>query len=426
MQVMRPNEGVYLMPVVWYFAPEGAKTLQGVNAFTSGVWDRDKLELAPTLGAQKPYSSPYYNGKNQWGYTGQCQIGTPEQFQFGLTQADLEAPTKPLPFCCDGIGPLWFDCPFYPEGLPSHLVLFMTQIFPGPWPFPELLEETILDYEGNCNYIVRLEDNPPYYSGAFWSLSLTAGNSILELVSFHPPWSQRWTGLHLIDYPLQMVATTHTGTPPADFFSNLVTLYQYPFNPMTQTIVLAGDVNGSADLVTSGCTIINALANVVGAGSAGDATHVPQITIDSKGRVIALANVAIAAGAVSIGDAIGGSTPTAVLMVDGGGNLADTPNLEWSGAALVIVGSVQATAAGVTAGLFGDGASHVAALATGGAAANLTDGVNTLILCDGTNSIGYNPTTVSDWAGPPPSDALKAIDRLAAWMQSNFPGLPKP
>jgi hypothetical protein len=103
MQVVTPGQGVYLMPVVWYFAPVGAKTYYGFNAFVSGNWDRDRPELPPQLGAQPPYASPYYGGDNPWGYVGQCVIGSPDQFAGGLTLAEATGPSRPLasiPLCC--------------------------------------------------------------------------------------------------------------------------------------------------------------------------------------------------------------------------------------------------------------------------------------------------------------------------------------
>jgi hypothetical protein len=100
MQVENPRDGVYLMPVVWYFAPEGAKTYMGVTAFTAGVWDRDIPSLPPQLGEQPPYAFPYYSGENVWGYRGICTIGSAEAFATGLTADDLAAPVQPFPECC--------------------------------------------------------------------------------------------------------------------------------------------------------------------------------------------------------------------------------------------------------------------------------------------------------------------------------------
>lgn len=101
MQIGDPFDGAGLtIPIVWYFAPDGAKTYYGVNAFTSGVWDRDTPALPPQLGEQPPYAFPYYGGENVWQYTGQCIVGTPDQFANGLSAADLRAPPAPLPECC--------------------------------------------------------------------------------------------------------------------------------------------------------------------------------------------------------------------------------------------------------------------------------------------------------------------------------------
>ncbi len=100
MQIEQPSEGKYDMPVVWYHAPKNAKTFRGVNAFTSGIWDRDTPAQPPELGEQPPYGYPYYGGENQWGYIGQCKVGTDDQFANGLTADDIENPPEPLPACC--------------------------------------------------------------------------------------------------------------------------------------------------------------------------------------------------------------------------------------------------------------------------------------------------------------------------------------
>lgn len=109
MQIAQPGAGPYLMPIAWYFAPPGAKKFSGFNAFTSGVWDPDKIVLPPIVGEQPPYETPYYNGANIWGYTGQCVVGTPQQFAEGLTAADLAATPAPVPTCCTpGVPGLFF------------------------------------------------------------------------------------------------------------------------------------------------------------------------------------------------------------------------------------------------------------------------------------------------------------------------------
>lgn len=110
MQVEDPEQGTYLMPIAWYFAPADALTFFGVNAFTSGVWDRDQVELPPQLGEQPPYGYPFYNGLNIWGYVGQCRLGTDSQFANGLSAADLVAVPPAIPACCAPAltGQLWF------------------------------------------------------------------------------------------------------------------------------------------------------------------------------------------------------------------------------------------------------------------------------------------------------------------------------
>jgi len=110
MQIGRPSEVQRTIPVAWYFAPPGAKTFYGVNAFVSGLEDRDTPALPPLLGQQPPYASPYSTGQNVWGYLGQCKVGTDEQYADGLSAADLAAPPAPIPACCAApkIGQTWF------------------------------------------------------------------------------------------------------------------------------------------------------------------------------------------------------------------------------------------------------------------------------------------------------------------------------
>jgi hypothetical protein len=152
MQVERPSEGQYLMQVKWYFAPSGAKTFYGLDAFSSGIWDRDRPALPPLLGEQPPYESPWYNGKNVWGYVGQCMIGTAEQYADGLTAADLAAPPafSSIPACCKPAsvaGPAigftfdWPDPQFsYPvdPGFTGFRFDFLDPSPPGPGPIVEL------------------------------------------------------------------------------------------------------------------------------------------------------------------------------------------------------------------------------------------------------------------------------------------------
>jgi microcystin-dependent protein len=127
MQIEQPDQGTYFMPIAWYWAPDGAKTYYGENAFTSGVWDPNKVQLPFALGEQPPYAFPEYNGENIWGYVGQCVIGTPEQFAVGLTAADLDAIPDPVPACCAParLGQCWFlrnNLPPKNAGLPTGFV----------------------------------------------------------------------------------------------------------------------------------------------------------------------------------------------------------------------------------------------------------------------------------------------------------------
>jgi microcystin-dependent protein len=110
MQIEQPDQGTYLMPIAWYWAPDGAKTYYGESAFSPGIWDPEKKTLPVQLGEQPPYASPIYDGANIWGYVGQCVIGTPQQFAQGLTAADLAAIPAGIPACCAPArtGQQWF------------------------------------------------------------------------------------------------------------------------------------------------------------------------------------------------------------------------------------------------------------------------------------------------------------------------------
>lgn len=110
MQIVTPGEGTYMMPIAWYFAPPGAKTFYGVNAFARGFEEGEHTDLPPVLGNQPPFASPKWSGANLWGYTGQCRVGTDEQFANGLSAADLAAIPPGMPTCCatPRTGQAWF------------------------------------------------------------------------------------------------------------------------------------------------------------------------------------------------------------------------------------------------------------------------------------------------------------------------------
>lgn len=100
MQISTPSDGRHVIPIVWYFAAHNAKTYRYVHTFGPGIWDREKIAQPPLLGEQPPYARPYYNGENVWGYTGQCVIGTPDQFLNGLSARELATNPPPKPACC--------------------------------------------------------------------------------------------------------------------------------------------------------------------------------------------------------------------------------------------------------------------------------------------------------------------------------------
>jgi hypothetical protein len=166
------------------------------------------------------------------------------------------------------------------------------------------------------------------------------------------------------------------------------------------------------------------------ASTEGDATHVPVVTVDAKGRVTSLTAVAIAAGGVSIGDSIGGGTATELLFVDGSGDLGQDSRMTFSianGLTLstcrlsVLLGFSTFPAIHATE-VFGSSVTFCQL----GNAAVFSDGTHTVSVCDGTNNVSYTPGTSTDWLSTPPSDVWLALDRLAAWLRANFPALPKP
>lgn len=152
MQVENPEDGVYLMPVYWFFAPEGAKLYTGVNAFTSGIWDRDTPSLPPELGEQPPYPGPYYTGDNVWGYRGICTIGSAEAFATGLRAEDLAGPVQPFPECCTP------KPAQMPEGIEVDFALLSpgTQVVfdtagPATWTAPEGVTYAMVECWGAGN-----------------------------------------------------------------------------------------------------------------------------------------------------------------------------------------------------------------------------------------------------------------------------------
>ena len=100
MQIGNSPATQYTIPIRWYFAPKGAKTFRGVNAFTAQIWDRGKPFDQFVVGEQNPTGEKWYNGRNVWGYLGQCFIGSLHDYEFGLSAADIANPRPAIPGCC--------------------------------------------------------------------------------------------------------------------------------------------------------------------------------------------------------------------------------------------------------------------------------------------------------------------------------------
>lgn len=121
-------------------------------------------------------------------------------------------------------------------------------------------------------------------------------------------------------------------------------------NTGDQTITLTGDVTGSgtgsfaATLAVSGVT----------AATYGDATHVPQIAIDAKGRVTSATNIVITGGSGGIGDVVGPASAVnnRVAFFDGTtGKLIKDSGLTFSGSntgdqTITLTGDVTGSGAG--------------------------------------------------------------------------------
>jgi hypothetical protein len=89
------------IPVEWYFAPTGAPFLRVPTAFVSSNWDPIRLSGPPDVGEDRLATRKYSKGRNVWGYTGGCRIGTDLQFLQGLSADDLAHPaTAGVPACC--------------------------------------------------------------------------------------------------------------------------------------------------------------------------------------------------------------------------------------------------------------------------------------------------------------------------------------
>lgn len=93
-------QGGPALPITWYFCPDNAKIFPHVHAFGDGLFDSDK-NYVPVIGEQERPPQPWYNGKNAWGYKGQCFVGTKEEFANGLTVESFNRPKSNPPCCRD-------------------------------------------------------------------------------------------------------------------------------------------------------------------------------------------------------------------------------------------------------------------------------------------------------------------------------------
>ena len=317
MQIERPEEGVYDMPVAWFFAPAGAKTIRGINAFGSGVWDRDMPALPPLLGAQPPYNSPYYGGKNVWGYDGQCLLGSADQWEYGLTQADIDAPIPAVPVCCGGDCPPFippvFVCAWQVTGCPTRLSLQVVAPDPATFPFPELLVPVLLTCLADCSYLGFVFSDP-LTAIAQWAFTTSGIGASGGFQAFSIGDFCHWLTPPFNHFPiLQTTSGPFNGPMGTALLACKILVDTYPPSPPMQTIAIAGDVVGSAVLGPTGCLIASTLVNVLVAGTAGDGATVPQITWDAKGRLLSVVPVAISAAyAPAIGGNWNGAPPTSI------------------------------------------------------------------------------------------------------------------
>lgn len=423
MQIAADPTQPYFMDVVWYVAPAGAKRYPGINAFTSGVWDRDTPALPPDLGEQPPYNSPYYGGRNVWGYLGQCFVGRPEQFELGVSQSEIAHPPTAFPLCCAGNsgengdigpgGPIYFGCSQKALGAYNQYTVQLFNYVGPPVLGPIFYEPFLVTIFNGCEWRSEQFFDGTYTGTFFLDLSATATNLRL-FVTYTGSGEIFWFGGTINDDPIIIPATGGVG-PPAFFIpDSYVIISPFPGDQPLQPIVLSGDVIGTGYPLIP-CTLVN----VIVAGIAGDATHVPQITWDAKGRILSVTAVAIAGGSLAYGDAISGSTPFQVLFADGSGNLFGSSSMQFNGGTFLLNANMQVNAPGGSeAALFFGSPSFFAHMATTTEAANFSDGTHTVLICDGANNITYSPGTPGDWSGTPPTDVWIALDRLAAYLNT--------
>jgi hypothetical protein len=181
----------------------------------------------------------------------------------------------------------------------------------------------------------------------------------------------------------------------------------------------------------------------------GDGTHITAVPILADGDVLTLSAAAPhgmvfappAAAAIAIGGTVTGATAGYMLFVGAGPVLAQAAALQWDG---VNAGIVVASPGWANGGIHLTGPSYDlklnagdAANITGGAfsvriipaaagCASFSNGVTTVNILNGGDTITYGPGTPANWLAAPPTDVWIALDRVTQWIATNFPLLPSP
>lgn len=202
---------------------------------------------------------------------------------------------------------------------------------------------------------------------------------------------------------------------------------------------------------TTAQAALDALFASVAKGSiwTGDGANITPVAVGSDGKVLTADSGAangvswqtIATG-IAIGEPIGGATAGRLLFAGAGPVLAQDANLFFD----VSLGALQVKAAVGTqfpiegsSGIYGtsigsdtlclygvNSSGCIVQLGNAGVAFQVTDGVRTISICDGTNNVLYGPGTPANWSAAPPTDVWLALDRIVQWIQTNFPVPPPP
>ncbi len=219
MEIAGPDAPSTIIPVVWYFAPTDAKLYRGVSAFGPAQDDRDSVDPAfrplwnYTLGVQFPPFLQRVVGRNVWGYTGQCTVGTAAQFAGGLTAADLAAAARPIPACCAAVPPqqVWYlRSNLRPRQYPQPGVFVGAWDNQGDAAVPGLLDDrpgTVLqevDFtDSQPPYAIRQVGVQQYLSGRLtpqemgskpWGLAIGVEDDVVA-----PHFAELLFGFYLID-----------------------------------------------------------------------------------------------------------------------------------------------------------------------------------------------------------------------------------